>query len=722
MHIDKNLRLKLDGKLPLLLQSEASECGLACMAMIASYHGYLTDIAELRKHFTVSLKGMTLDHIIAVADNLGINSRPLRLELDELPSLQTPCILHWDINHFVVLKSVKNNVVTLYDPASGQMRYKLSAVSDHFTGVALELTPNFDFKRKTPPPGLQLGNLVGKVVGLRRGLLQVLALAVVLETIALLLPMLNQWITDEALVSGEHELLTMLCAGIIFLGLTQAAIAALRTWIGMYISTSFSLQWMANVMTHMLRLPIDFFERRHVGDIVNRFNSVRTIEHMLTSGMVDALLDGLLAIGTLTMMYVYSPALAMVTSLTVLLYVGLRWGRYNSVRMTNQGLIAKQALEQTYFLETVRGVRSIKLFNREHERRASWINRLVSVTNADLAMQKLNLSFSTAWSLLSSIERGAILWMGAMAVIDGRMTLGMLFAFLSYKEQFASRVNALVDRVVDFKMLSIQTERLADIVMAAPEESVGALRPDVPGDLTLALEKVSFKYSASEPPVLLNVSLQIKPGQCVAIVGASGQGKTTMIKLMLGVLKPTAGQVTLGGMPVQKIGLRKYRDVIATVMQDDQLYAGTIYDNICFFDAKPDRTWLERCAQLANVHAEIVEMPMGYHTLVGDMGTVLSGGQKQRVLLARALYKRPKILFLDEATSHLDLVNEAAISEALVALDITRIMIAHRPQTIAIADRVLRIEKGRMLEDLGAKRRVTAPPTKSAFPEIDCAI
>jgi ATP-binding cassette subfamily B protein RaxB len=399
----------------------------------------------------------------------------------------------------------------------------------------------------------------------------------------------------------------------------------------------------------------------------------------------------------------------------------LRWARYNSVRMTNQGLIAKQALEQTYFLETVRGVRSIKLFNREHERRSSWINRLVSVTNADLALQKLNLSFSTAWSLLSSIERGAILWMGAMAVIDGRMTLGMLFAFLSYKEQFASRVNALVDRVVDFKMLSIQTERLADIVMALPEESVGALTPDVPDDMTLALEKVSFKYSPSEPPVLLNVSLQIKPGQCVAIVGASGQGKTTMMKLMLGILRPTGGQVTLGGIPVQKIGLRKYRDVIATVMQDDQLYAGTIYDNICFFEAKPDRAWLERCTQLAHIHAEIVEMPMGYHTLVGDMGTVLSGGQKQRVLLARALYKRPKILFLDEATSHLDLVNESLITDALVALDITRIMIAHRPHTVAIADRVFRIEKGRMLEDMSTKRRL-AVPARSQFPEIDCAI
>lgn len=721
MHIDKNLHLNLrsGSRLPLLLQSEASECGLACLAMIASYYGYQTDIGELRKQFTVSLKGMTLDQLIVMGDGLGLTSRPLRLELDEIASLQTPCILHWDINHFVVLKSVRNDVAILHDPAVGELRCTVASMSDHFTGVALELAPDFAFKRKAPAPGLQLGDLISKVVGLKRGLLQVLVLAFGLETIALLLPMLNQWIMDEALVSGEHELLTLLCIGIVALGLTQAIIAALRTWIGMYISTSFSLQWMANVMTHMLRLPIEFFERRHVGDIVNRFNSVRTIERMLTSGMVDALLDGLLAIGTLAMMYLYSPALASVTLFAVLMYVGLRWGRYSAVRLANQGLIARQALEQTYFLETVRGVRSIKLFNREPGRRANWINRLVSVTNADLVLQKLNLSFSTAWSLLSSIERGTILWMGAVAVIDSRMTLGMLFAFLSYKEQFSGRINNLVDRLVDFKMLSIQTERLADIVLAAPEEKPGTLTQEVPDDLTLSLEKVSFRYSSSEPPVLLNASLSISPGSCVAIVGASGQGKTTMMKLMLGILKPSTGHVTLGGLPLYKIGLRKYRDVIATVMQDDQLYAGTIYDNICFFDGQPDGAWIERCAQVANVHAEIIDMPMGYHTLVGDMGTVLSGGQQQRVLLARALYKRPQILFLDEATSHLDIDNEAAIAEALAALDITRIMIAHRPQTIAIADRVIRVENGRMLEDMRRPRPVAVVP---AGPELDHAI
>jgi len=699
MRISKDLLFSGTSALPLHLQSEASECGLACLAMIASYHGHETDLTELRKRFPISLKGVTLEQLIEMAEQLGFSSRPLRLELDEVKHLRLPCILHWDLSHFVVLKSIRRDIVTILDPAFGEVKFPLQAISGHFSGIALELAPNLDFRRKSAPVGIELRHLIGKVSGLKRGLLQLLILAAVLEVVSLLTPMLNQWITDEAIVSGERELLGTLCISIVLLGISHAGVSALRTWIGLYISTSFSMQWMSNVMGHLLRLPIDYFERRHLGDVVNRFGSVRAIETMLTTAMVDVLLDGVLAISTLIMMFVYNPALAAVTLGVVVLYSLLRWLRYNAVRVANQGLIVKQALEQSYFLETIRGIRSIKLFNREHERKSSWLNRMVAVTNANLMMQKLDLNFSTSWSCLSAVERGLIFWLGAIAVIDGRMTLGMLFAFLSYKEQFTSRINTLINRFVDFKMLGIQSERLADIVLTQPEERLGTPTQDIPDDLTLSFDRVSFRYGSGDGNILNNISLSIKPGECIAIVGASGGGKTTMMKLMLSILKPTTGKVMLGGIPLAKLGLRQYRYIIATVMQDDQLYAGSIYDNICFFDTKPDKNWLETCARYAGIHDEIVAMPMAYHSLVGDMGTVLSGGQKQRVLVARALYKRPRILFLDEATSHLDTKNEELMNKAIASLAITRIIIAHRPQTIAIADRVLRIEGGRLKEE-----------------------
>lgn len=695
-------------RLPLILQTEASECGLACIAMIASFHGHNTDLSELRKRFPISLKGATLDQLISITDQMGMTSRPLRLELASLDQLQAPAILHWDLNHFVVLKAVSGGAVYLHDPGIGELKLSRSQVSEHFTGVALELAPGISFERKVPPPPVQLGSMVGRIVGLKRGLMQLLMLALTLEGLALLLPMITQWITDEAIVSGDNDLLALLGIGLVAIGVSMAIIGAVRSWIGIYISTNFNLQWMSNVMGHLLKLPVDYFERRHLGDIVSRFGAVHAIEHGLTNAAVDAVLDGLLAIGTLIMMLIYSAKLAAITLCVVLLYGAMRWGRYSSVKIAQTGLIAKSAREQTYFLETIRGARSIKLNNKENERRTAWVNLMVDSTNAGLTLAKLNLFFGTSWSFLATLERAGVLWFGAHAVIQHNMSLGMLFAFLGYKEQFSGRINMLVDRFIDFKMLSVQTERLADIVLTPPEESFGHRKHDMPDDLTISFERVSYRYSTEDPYLLAAATLVIKPGECIAIVGPSGCGKTTCLKLLLGILQPTSGKIKIGGMngvALKRLGLRNYRNIIGTVMQDDQLFAGSLMDNICFLEAKPEEAWMHECTKAAGIYDEILAMPMGFHTLVGDMGTILSGGQKQRILLARALYRRPKILFLDEATSHLDVENEARIGEAIAALAITRIMIAHRPQTIAIADRVLRLEKGVFVEVSSAPDR-----------------
>ena len=698
-----DLDFGLRRRLPELLQTEASECGLACIAMIASFYGHQTDLTELRKRFSISLKGATLEQLVSITDEMGMVSRALRLEIDEFNQLQLPVMLHWDLNHFVVLKALKGNWVYLHDPAVGAIKLTREQVSEHFTGVALELSPGLSFQRKNPPPPIKLTQLVGRIVGLKRGLIQLFILAIALEGLSLVLPMITQWITDEAIVSGDHDLLTLLAIGMVAIGISMATISTVRSWVGLYISTHFNLQWMSNVMGHLLKLPVDYFEKRHLGDIVSRFGSVRAIEHTLTSAAVEALLDGLMAIGTLIMMLLYSPALTIITSIAVLIYALLRWARYSSLKMAQTGVIAKSAKEQTYFLETIRGARSIKLNNKENERRAAWMNLWVSSTNASLTLAKLNLVFGTSWSFLSILERTGVFWVGAKAVMHHDMSLGMLFAFLSYKEQFSGRINMLIDRFVDFKMISVQTERLADIVMTAPEESFTHRKHDLPDDLTLSFDRVSYRYSQEDPYLLNAASLTIKQGECIAIIGPSGCGKTTFLKLMLGILRPQFGQIKLGGkdgVSIKQVGMRQYRNMIATVMQDDQLFAGSLLDNICFLDSKPDESWMQECAKIARIHEEILAMPMGYHTLVGDMGTVLSGGQKQRVLLARALYRKPSILFMDEATSHLDVENEALIGEAIAGLNMTRIMIAHRPQTIAIADRIVRLEKGKFVEEI----------------------
>jgi ATP-binding cassette subfamily B protein RaxB len=319
--------------------------------------------------------------------------------------------------------------------------------------------------------------------------------------------------------------------------------------------------------------------------------------------------------------------------------------------------------------------------------------------NANIATRKLDLMFGVLHKLVFGLERVAVIWVGALLVLDRSLSVGMLFAFFAYKEQFALRVSGLIDKAVELRMLKLQGERLADIVLSPPEtETLAPPRPDLAA--RLELRGVEFRYSDTEPPVLKGVDLVIEPGESVAIAGPSGCGKTTLLKVMLGIFQPQLGEVRVGDLPLAHVGLRRWRDMIGTVMQEDQLFAGSIIDNIGFFDAQPDLAWVEECAKVASVHEEIEAMPMGYHTLIGDMGTSISGGQKQRLLLARALYKRPKILLLDEATSALDVDRERLVNNAVRQLELTRVIVAHRPETIASANRVIMLHEGKVAQDL----------------------
>jgi ATP-binding cassette subfamily B protein RaxB len=305
------------------------------------------------------------------------------------------------------------------------------------------------------------------------------------------------------------------------------------------------------------------------------------------------------------------------------------------------------------------------------------------------------------------VERIAVVWAGALLVLDSAFSVGMLFAFMAYKEQFSARVAGLIDKLMELRMLQLQGERLADIVLTPPEEEAPSPEPAVE-EASIEARNLSFRYSDTEPFVLQGCSFRIEPGESVAIVGPSGGGKTTLVKILLGLLAPTDGQVLVGGIDLQKLGVEAYRRLVGTVMQDDPLFAGSIADNVSFFDANPSQEAIERCTRLAAVHDDIAAMPMGYHTLIGDMGAALSGGQRQRILLARALYKQPRILFLDEATSALDVQRERQVNEAIRGLNLTRILIAHRPETIASAGRVVVLQGGRVAQDL--RRVANAAP------------
>lgn len=712
VHADLNLDWLR--RLPMVLQTEAAECGLACLAMVAGFHGQDSEMADLRRRFGLSLSGATLKDLVSISDRIGLAARPLRLDMHEVSMLRTPCVLHWDMNHFVVLKSVSRSGAVIHDPAVGVCRLTLEQLSRHFTGVALELVPTTSFQAATAAPRVRMSQLIGRMAGLKRTLSRLLCLALALEVFAMASPLFLVWVLDDAIVAADQDLLLSLALGFGLLLVLRTAVSAMRGWMLILLGASLKVQARSNLFSHLLNLPSAYFETRYMGDIMARFGSQDIILQAFTSEMVVALLDGLMCAVTLVLMFAFAPGLAAVVVAGGALYAVLRWVAYAPLRQASAEAIVWGARRDTHFLETLRGIKTIKLFNAYNDRRARWMNLLVQTLNRQIAMQKLDLLFKTANSVLLGGLGILVVWLGARNVLANTFSVGMLVAFLAYKDQFLQRVSELVNRLVDLRMLRLHAERLADIALTEPEtrDWIGpARRPgqhEAAQPITVEVRDLCFRYGPADPWVLDGLSFDIQAGEFVAIVGSSGCGKTTLLKLMAGLLVPTSGEILINGEPMARLGLDRYRAMVGVVMQDDQLFAGSIADNISFFAGQPSQERVESCARMAAVAADIAAMPMGYGTLIGDMGATLSGGQKQRVFIARALYREPGLLLLDEATSHLDVTRERSVNDALRLSAMTRIIIAHRPETISASDRVIMLDRGKMVSSTVLPRRTPA--------------
>lgn len=686
--------------------------------MVASHHGNNIGLRELRRRHHLSLKGATLTQIIEVGAALGFRCRPLRLEMEHLDQLHLPCIAHWDLNHFVVISKIHRNGVTVLDPAYGKRKHSLEEVSLHFTGIALELHPTAKFQVTPRPPPVSLAQLTGKVEGLWRALGLLVLLSVALQVFVLIAPFFIQWTVDQALVAYDRDLLSVLGTGFALALLLQVCTGQIRGRAVIYLSNRLELQWNGNVFRHLLHLPLDYFGKRHLGDVTSRMASIQAIQRTLTTSFVEAIIDGLMAVVTLGMMLLYSLKLALVTLLAVFLYAVARACAFPPLRRGTEKQLIAGARQESHLLESIRGVQSVKVAGRESVRQAGYFNLMNETVNQDVWLSKFGLSFNGANQFLFGLERIAVIWLGALLAMENVFSVGMLIAYLAYKDQFSQRVAALIDTWVEFRMLHLHSERLSDIVLTEPEHDTSNGNALLPDGLRIQVEGLGFRYAPGEPWVLRNCSFVVDAGESVAIIGPSGCGKTTLVKILLGLLQPTEGQVRIGGVPLSRISISDYRRMIGAVMQDDQLFAGSVSDNIAFEDDHVDEAKVLEAAQLAAVHDDIAAMPMGYNSLIGDMGTTLSGGQKQRVILARALYRKPQLLFLDEATSHLDVERERLVNEAVKRLELTRVIIAHRPETIASADRVLIMQAGAVAQVLTQNTSSPLAPERGDAAEL----
>ncbi|EAC1359571.1 peptidase domain-containing ABC transporter [Escherichia coli] len=686
------LDLRWQRRVPVIHQTETAECGLACLAMICGHFGKNIDLIYLRRKFNLSARGATLAGINGIAEQLGMATRALSLELDELRVLKTPCILHWDFSHFVVLVSVKRNRYVLHDPARGIRYISREEMSRYFTGVALEVWPGSEFQSETLQTRISLRSLINSIYGIKRTLAKIFCLSVVIEAINLLMPVGTQLVMDHAIPAGDRGLLTLISAALMFFILLKAATSTLRAWSSLVMSTLINVQWQSGLFDHLLRLPLAFFKRRKLGDIQSRFDSLDTLRATFTTSVIGFIMDSIMVVGVCVMMLLYGGYLTWIVLCFTTIYIFIRLVTYGNYRQISEECLVREARAASYFMETLYGIATVKIQGMVGIRGAHWLNMKIDAINSGIKLTRMDLLFGGINTFVTACDQIVILWLGAGLVIDNQMTIGMFVAFSSFRGQFSERVASLTSFLLQLRIMSLHNERIADIALHEKEEK----KPEIEivadmGPISLETNGLSYRYDSQSAPIFSALSLSVAPGESVAITGASGAGKTTLMKVLCGLFEPDSGRVLINGIDIRQIGINNYHRMIACVMQDDRLFSGSIRENICGFAEEMDEEWMVECARASHIHDVIMNMPMGYETLIGELGEGLSGGQKQRIFIARALYRKPGILFMDEATSALDSESEHFVNVAIKNMNITRVIIAHRETTLRTVDRVISI-------------------------------
>lgn len=686
----EKLDLHLGRRISVVHQIESTECGLACLAMICRYYDKNIDLFSLRQQFQLSTRGSTLSDLKSIAAQLDLASRALTLDLNELSALKLPCILHWDFNHFVVLVSVTRNRVILHDPARGRRSVMPEEISQYFTGVALEVWPNSRFKAEKVHHHFNLNALMRRVHGLKKTLSKLFCLSLIVESINLLIPIATQLVMDHAIPAGDTGLLTLICLGLLFFTLLRSALSVVRSWSSIVMATLINVQWQAGLFDHLMQLPLSYFERRKMGDIHSRFGSLNTLRDTFTNSIVGALIDATMLIGVVVMMLLYGGWLSAVVLGFTLTYILIRLLTYRMYRELSEEWLIQDARTRSYFMETLYGIATIKIQGLSDKRYTHWLNLEIEAINTDIKINKMDLLFGGINTFISSFDRIIILWLGINLVIDNEMTIGMFVAFGIFRDQFSNRMFSLTNFILRFRMMNLHNERISDIALHDKENKKNDVTStNTMKAVSLKTEALSYRYNSYSSEIFKDLSIHVLAGEMVAISGPSGCGKTTLMKVLCGLIEPQSGKIIIDEHDITQIGINNYRKIIGCVMQDDKLFSGSVRDNICGFEDSVDQEWLESCAKASYIHDVIVRMPMGYETLIGELGEGLSGGQKQRIFIARALYRKPGILFMDEATSALDAESESYINVAIKQLNITRIVIAHRESTISLADRVI---------------------------------
>ena len=678
-------------RIPVVLQADDSECGIACLAMVAAFFGHRETLREYRSKFRVSQRGTTLANLRGYAEKLGFQGRAVRIEMDELSLLRRPAILHWQFDHFVVLTAVGRNKVRIVDPAFGERTLSKSEASTRFTGVALELLPTPALKPRKNEESIKLGTFLPAFKGLGASLGGVFLMTAALQVFTLTLPLHVQFTVDQGVRQGDWNLTVALAVGFGLVGLVSAATQWLRALIAQHVGNTSSFRMVAGLGHHLLRLPDPWYAARHTGDVMSRFASTEPVREFLMTGVFSMIVDSAMALGAFAILLLYSPKLALVASGFLVLILGIRLGTFDWLRNLTQETIVTGAGERTNFIENVERHRAIKLLGAESSREDAWGEHLVAHLNSQTRLVRFNSHVSFATTALATLQGVIILMLGAGLVIDGGFTLGMFMAFSSYAAMLFGHAQSLIERLMELRMLRLHRERIADIAIEDPEPS--ASESAMPGRIRGEIEVrgLSFSYADDCPAVLQDFNIRVRRGEFLALEGASGSGKSTLISLLCKLNEAQEGAILVDGLDIRSMDTNSYRRRIGIVMQDDDLFTGNLIDNIAVDLQNLDMERVEESARMACLHDDVMRLPMSYMTRIGHMGSSLSGGQKQRVMIARAIYRQPAIFLLDEGTAHLNDELQQQVLRNLRSTGATIVAATHDERVSACADHRVRL-------------------------------
>ncbi|MEM9508726.1 MAG: peptidase domain-containing ABC transporter [Cyanobacteria bacterium P01_E01_bin.35] len=696
--IKRRLRWK---NYPWIEQQSSSDCGAACLAMISRYWGKRLSINFLRELIGVGRSGASLKSLARAAEGIGYHARPVRASLSRISEQQNPWIAHWQGDHYVVVYRVKGSKVLVADPGKGKFEISSLEFIDSWTGYALLLEPT-ESLHEAPSEKRSLSRFLQLVLPYRSIGLTVIVASLLIQILGLVSPLFTQIILDQVVVNKSQSTLNVLVIGILMFGALGIGLSSIRTYLLSYLANRLDLTMIGGFVNHALNLPLKFFESRRVGDIITRVQENQKIQQFLIQNLLLTWLDFLTGFVYLGLMLYYNWQLTALILLLIPPIVLLTLAATPLLRKVSRARFNATADQNSSLVEMMTGISTVKAITAEQDLRWRWEDLLTRQLNVRFKGQKLAINLGLLSGLINSIGGTLLLWYGASLVIQDQLTIGQYVAFNMMKGYIISPVMALVALWDELQEVLISVERLNDVFETKSEESQRDLKlilPELQGDISL--DNVTFRYEADEEVnILQNISLEVKAGQTVAIVGRSGSGKSTLVKLIQGLYHPLSGQVLVDGHNLKHVSLKSLRSQIGVVPQDCFLFSGTILENITLYRTEYTLEQVIATAKLAEAHAFIQSLPLGYNTKVGERGDSLSGGQRQRIAIARAFLGDPPVLILDEATSSLDTESERRFQENLTRMtrQRTTFIIAHRLSTVRNADCIIVLDRGLIVE------------------------